>query len=93
LRFIHVACRMFRIAIFDRKWQLEQIMSLPIFEPEFAFLPHACECGTRTLTQADLDLHKREICRRRFNSSYREPPFFHGVLTGTGGVADGGRRT
>ncbi len=68
-------------------------MSLPIFEPELAFLPFACECGARMLTQADLDLHKREICRRRFNPNYREPSFFRDVLPGTGGVADGGRRT
>jgi hypothetical protein len=93
--------RVFRIVIFDRRWQLERIMSLPIFEPEFAFLPHACECGARTLTQADLDLHKREICGRRFNpnykqpslSSYKQPSLFSGMLPGTGGVADGGRRT
>ncbi len=61
-------------------------MSLPIFEPEFNFLRFACECGARTFTQADLDLHKREICLRRINPNYKQPSLF-------GGVADGGRRT
>jgi hypothetical protein len=67
-------------------------MSLPIFEPELNFLPYGCECGARVTTQGLLDLHKREICRRRFNPNYREPRLFDD-LPGSGGVADGGRKT
>jgi hypothetical protein len=67
-------------------------MSVPIFEPELSFLPFSCECGARVATQADLDLHKREICLRRFDRNYKQPSIFSGMLPGTGGVADGGRR-
>jgi len=69
-------------------------MTYPIYEPEFAFLPFACECGARFLTEDDVALHKRETCWRRANSDYKQPaPLEPFALAGQGGVADGGRRT
>ena len=68
----------------------------PIFEPELNFLPHCCPCGARFQTRGDLDLHKREICKRRLHPAYREPHLFvdpFGLVLPGGGVADGGRRT
>lgn len=67
-------------------------MSVPIVEPELSFLEFACECGARVATQGDLDLHKREICLRRYNPNYKQPSLMSGMLPGSGGVADGGRR-
>lgn len=68
-------------------------MTVPIFEPELSFLPFACEeCGARFPSQADLDLHTREICRGLIDSNHRKPSAFSFVLPGSGGVADGGRR-
>jgi hypothetical protein len=68
-------------------------MSVPIFEPELNYLQYACECGTRFVTDADLDLHKRSACLRKFDPDFRQPPVPRGMLPGSGGVADGGRRT
>lgn len=66
---------------------------IPIFEPELNFLPYGCECGARVLTAADLALHKREICYRRFDSNHRQPSAFNFELPGGRGISDGGRRT
>ena len=70
----------------------------PVYEPEFAFLPHGCDaCGARFLTAGDVALHQRETCERRFGSPERfvtpaEPRAFIFELPGSGGVHDGGRR-
>jgi hypothetical protein len=67
---------------------------MPIFEPELSFLPYACaECGSRVPTEADLALHRREICPRRAGASSRFAPAFVFELPGGNGIADGGRRT
>jgi len=65
---------------------------VPIFEPELNFLPHACECGARFQNRGDLELHQREICKRRSDPSFRESFLLTFLLPGSGGVADGGRR-
>jgi hypothetical protein len=64
----------------------------PIFEPEFNFLPHGCECGARFAERSDLELHKRETCGRRFDARFKQPSITSFDLDGPGGVADGGRR-
>ena len=61
-------------------------MSTPIFEPELSYLPFACSCGVRMLTQIDLELHKHETCIRRDTSRFSN-------LEERYGIADGGRRT
>jgi hypothetical protein len=62
----------------------------PIYEPEFAFLPFACEdCGGRFFTADDVVVHKRETCHVREGRSHGDP--FQ--LPDRRGVADGGRRT
>jgi hypothetical protein len=67
------------------------MMSLPIFEPELSFLPFGCnECGARTFTEADLELHKHEMCPRRPESKSKG---FNFEISGGRGIADGGRRT
>jgi hypothetical protein len=68
-----------------------------IYEPEFniPILPAICECGDRFQDEVHLSLHKRETCPRRFDPSFkhpsRVPAWFE--LPGSGGVADGGRKT
>lgn len=59
--------------------------------PELSFFEFACECGARMPTAADLDLHKREICGRRFAPNFKEPNLFV-FDENSHGVADGGRR-
>lgn len=67
-------------------------MNITIFEPELNFLPFACEaCGARVATEADLDLHKKETCERRWQNHCARSSIFGSE--GPGGVADGGRRT
>jgi len=63
----------------------------PIYEPEFNFLPFACECGARVMSHEELQLHKQEICLRRLDPNYKQPSIFGSGSTL--GVADGGRRT
>jgi len=65
-------------------------LGIPIFEPEFSFLPHGCRCGARFAQKEDLELHHRETCKRRWDLNYREPSIFDELVPG---VADGGRRT
>lgn len=66
----------------------------PIYEPEFNFLPVACECGSRFHDEEGLALHKKETCPRRFDPSFTYPPavprWFD--LPNAFGVADGGRK-
>ncbi len=66
-------------------------MTDPIYEPEFAFLPFACDdCGGRFFTADDVALHKKETCHVRAGASERHDSF---QLPDSRGVADGGRRT
>lgn len=66
---------------------------IPIFEPEFSFLPFACEvCGARVPTEPLLKLHQRETCWKRFDRA-RERAAFTFELESGRGIADGGRRT
>ena len=72
----------------------------PIYEPEFAFLPFACDdCGGRFFTAEDVATHKRETCHRDVHapgaSSERRDAL--GLsdafqLPDSAGVADGGRK-
>jgi len=71
----------------------KKTMSEPIYEPEFSFLPAGCECGSRFRDDADLRLHKRETCPRRFEPNFKYPaPVPHWFKESPGGVADGGRK-
>lgn len=67
---------------------------MPIYEPEFAFLPFSCEaCGARFIAEDDLALHQRETCWRSPQTplpASRVPP---SELSDGRGVFDGGRRT
>jgi len=64
-----------------------------IFEPEFSFLPFACDaCGARATTEALLEIHQRETCWKRFDHA-RGSSAFDFELHGDRGIADGGRRT
>jgi hypothetical protein len=65
--------------------------SSPIFEPELAFLPFSCECGSRVASLSDLELHQREVCIRRWWASDCAETFGFELPKGRG-VADGGRR-
>jgi hypothetical protein len=70
-------------------------IAMTIFEPEFAFLPFACDvCGGRFLSEADVAMHKRETCEGRYGAPVKKPerlvPF---ELPDGRGIADGGRRT
>ena len=67
----------------------------PIYEPEFAFLPFACDdCGGRFFTAADVELHKKEACHVRAGAPERRERVHDSFqLPDSRGVADGGRRT
>lgn len=59
----------------------------PIYEPEFAFLEHACNCGRRFEDRRELECYlEGGVCLMRGGV-----PSFE--LSGGRGVHDGGRKT